>query len=423
MTVRNYEHYEQLPPDELTAAQLESMRSGLRDGAYPGYPAQVDRLVLDPQEVEYDLEGRVILPDGPWTVNPTGAARFAPVPTAEEQAEYAARGLELDSMGRPLHPWFWRMVSDAAIGAVLGTANYYYRAENYTADGVYLHDDCVLLQRRGDTGTWALPGGYRDPGEDSLTATLREGTEETGVTPGPDARIRMVYEGPVADIRATAHAWPETAAYLIDLGYGGEHPPVVVSDESSDVAWVPLSLLEEQDVQLFGSHRFLIEQAVRNREVDLNTDYWTAQFAEAPIAAKTGLVRMRPAVPGEVIRTVLADGTEETVNTAKEDQVVITAASGEEYLVGTEKAASRYEATDVPGVYRAKGKIRVIDNPTERPIIVMAPWGERQYGAADCKLAVIYDPEHPDQVGADRYIIGAAEYAQTYGLVAPETNA
>ncbi|MFC7483180.1 NUDIX domain-containing protein [Luedemannella flava] len=42
-------------------------------------------------------------------------------------------------------------------------------------------DGRVLLERRADTGTWALPAGAIDPGEQPADAAVREVYEETGV--------------------------------------------------------------------------------------------------------------------------------------------------------------------------------------------------------------------------------------------------
>ncbi|MEV0842826.1 NUDIX domain-containing protein [Actinocatenispora sera] len=46
-----------------------------------------------------------------------------------------------------------------------------------------VHDDAgrILLEQRSDTGTWALPAGGIDPGEQPAAAALREIEEETGV--------------------------------------------------------------------------------------------------------------------------------------------------------------------------------------------------------------------------------------------------
>ena len=93
-------------------------------------------------------------------------------------------------------------------------------------------------------------------------------------------------------------------------------------------------------------------QEAEREHVDLSTDEYTVAFAAAPLYAKKALVKMRPARPGETIVTTLADGTEETTNTAGENQVVVTNPGGEEYIIDTDKAAKRYEETDEPGVFR-----------------------------------------------------------------------
>lgn len=158
------------------------------------------------------------------------------------------------------------------------------------------------------------------------------------------------------------------------------------------------------------------EQAPPQREhVDLSTEEYTEKFAAAPLFAKKAIVKIRPATPGEKLETKLADGTVETVNTAGENQVVVTNPGGEEYIIDAEKAQGRYEETEEPGVFRAKGMARILDNPTGGDVSVTAPWGEEQIGAADCKFASLYDPTQPEVISADRYIIGAAEFAETYG--------
>ena len=43
-------------------------------------------------------------------------------------------------------------------------------------------DGAILLQRRRDTGQWALPGGAMDFGETPAECAIRECHEETGIT-------------------------------------------------------------------------------------------------------------------------------------------------------------------------------------------------------------------------------------------------
>lgn len=56
-------------------------------------------------------------------------------------------------------------------------------------------DGDVLLQKRGDTGRWGLPGGAIEPGEIPADAVVREVWEETGLHVRPE-RIVGVYGGP-----------------------------------------------------------------------------------------------------------------------------------------------------------------------------------------------------------------------------------
>ncbi|MDQ3431099.1 MAG: NUDIX domain-containing protein [Actinomycetota bacterium] len=53
----------------------------------------------------------------------------------------------------------------------------------------------VLLQQRGDDGSWGLPGGALDPGETLEQAARRELLEETGLVAGPLVLLD-VYSGP-----------------------------------------------------------------------------------------------------------------------------------------------------------------------------------------------------------------------------------
>jgi 8-oxo-dGTP diphosphatase len=58
-----------------------------------------------------------------------------------------------------------------------------------------------LLIRRGDTGTWALPGGTLEWGETLRTALARELREEAGVESFTVERLVGVYSRPDRDIR------------------------------------------------------------------------------------------------------------------------------------------------------------------------------------------------------------------------------
>jgi 8-oxo-dGTP diphosphatase len=54
----------------------------------------------------------------------------------------------------------------------------------------------ILLQRRSDTGRWAVIGGMLDPGEHPADGIVREVLEETGLRVHPE-RVSGVYLTPV----------------------------------------------------------------------------------------------------------------------------------------------------------------------------------------------------------------------------------
>jgi 8-oxo-dGTP pyrophosphatase MutT (NUDIX family) len=81
----------------------------------------------------------------------------------------------------------------------------------------------VLLTRRTSKlrdhpGQFALPGGSVDPGEDTVTAALRELDEELGLTLGPDAVLGMLDDYPTRSgfvITPVVMAGPGAVADLV----------------------------------------------------------------------------------------------------------------------------------------------------------------------------------------------------------------
>ena len=224
---------------------LGHIKTALKHGEpYPEYPSR--RLVLP--EMTLDI------PDGPWQMNDTDR----PSPDATNAFERA--GYKTDAVGRPLHPLATQMLTDPSIGVVTGRGRYWRWGPNFAADAIVITEEPqphVLLIQRGDTGDWALPGGFINRGEkDAAKSARRELAEETQLhidTPGI-----LVYKGVVGDKRTTLHAWVETSAYLFRIP---ERLPVIGSDDARDARWVALDALEGA---LFGSHRYLLDQAIKS---------------------------------------------------------------------------------------------------------------------------------------------------------------
>ncbi|MBP7774484.1 hypothetical protein KA078_01700 [Candidatus Woesebacteria bacterium] len=136
-------------------------------------------------------------------------------------------------------------------------------------------------------------------------------------------------------------------------------------------------------------------------------------LTEAPVFRKKGIVTARPAVAGELVTTTLASGATETVNSAKSGDWIITNPSREQYIITQAKFESRYEPTEEDGIYRAKGFCRAILNPFEKPIQIMASWGEPQTGDERCMIADTCD-ENGENMGEEPYLIDGDAFAETY---------
>lgn len=161
----------------------------------------------------------------------------------------------------------------------------------------------------------------------------------------------------------------------------------------------------------------MIEQAPEHTtavELDLQSPEWTERLANAPIYAKNVRVRIRRANPGEQIVTSVSDGTEEAVNTAKQNDVVITNPGGEEYILAGKRAMAEYEPTEEEGTFKSKGMVRAVDNPTGKEVEIDAPWGSKEIDGEDCKIAAAFDPAQPEVLSENRYLIAGQEFRDTY---------
>jgi 8-oxo-dGTP pyrophosphatase MutT (NUDIX family) len=115
------------------------------------------------------------------------------------------------------------------------------------ACGVLAVDDLgrVLLQRRRDTGQWAIPMGKQELGETPGQCAIRETQEETGVLTEITG-ILGVYSDP-GHIVAYTDGEIRQEWELILLGRPVSGSPAV-NDEASDVRWVAVADLESLDI-------------------------------------------------------------------------------------------------------------------------------------------------------------------------------
>jgi hypothetical protein len=160
--------------------QLNLLRESLAMNEYPSYPTFQNRLVSDIADLGTTSEGLLIVPDGKWTINKHPNRHDEDThPTDSQRSRLGLECLNYDSQGRPLHPWFDRMIEDPNIGVVTGKGWYWGWGPNLTVDPIIIKQNHILLVKRNDTHGWALPGGMVDPGETVARAGRRETEEET----------------------------------------------------------------------------------------------------------------------------------------------------------------------------------------------------------------------------------------------------
>ena len=99
-------------------------------------------------------------------------------------------------------------------------------------------EDRVLLIRRHDNGEWQSPGGILELDEDIHAGVRREVLEETGYSVEPQ-RLTGVYKNMPLGVVALV--------FLCQVLSGDARP----SEETSDVAWVPLLDVQSRMTEAF----------------------------------------------------------------------------------------------------------------------------------------------------------------------------
>lgn len=121
--------------------------------------------------------------------------------------------------------------------------------------------DEILLIRRSDNGTWALPGGAIDIGESLPQAAVRETREETGIACQVTG-LTGIYTDPGHIILYTSNGETrqEFSVVLTARATGGTPTP---SSETAEVRWVAVGDVDRYEIdpamrlriQHFAEHR------------------------------------------------------------------------------------------------------------------------------------------------------------------------
>lgn len=104
----------------------------------------------------------------------------------------------------------------------------------------------ILLQRRRDTGQWALPGGKQELGETPSQCAVRECEEETGILAKVTALLG-VYSDPAHLVEYTSNGEVRQEFEITLIGVPVSGVPSS-NDEASEVAWFTRDDLEDLDI-------------------------------------------------------------------------------------------------------------------------------------------------------------------------------
>ncbi len=122
-----------------------------------------------------------------------------------------------------------------------------YQNPALAVDAAVRCNDTVLLIQRGNEpwkGSWALPGGFVEYGEDPRDAVLRELEEETGLK-GTIIRLLDARGNPERDPRKHI----VSIVYLVEA----EGEPIG-GDDAADARFWPIDVVLNGEVEIAGDH-------------------------------------------------------------------------------------------------------------------------------------------------------------------------
>lgn len=111
-------------------------------------------------------------------------------------------------------------------------------------------EDAVLLTHHRKLDIWVQLGGHADGDPDVAAVARREGLEESGLDDlevldvAPGAGAPAIFDVDIHRIPARRDE-PEHLHFDVRYAFRAPHREIAVSDESHDLAWVPLDALED----------------------------------------------------------------------------------------------------------------------------------------------------------------------------------
>lgn len=103
----------------------------------------------------------------------------------------------------------------------------------------------LLVQRRRDTGQWALPMGKMELGETPSGCAIRETQEETGVLVEVTGLLGIFSDPGHIVVYGDGEVRQEYEVILLGRPIGGD---LAINDEASDVRWVASDDLRSLDI-------------------------------------------------------------------------------------------------------------------------------------------------------------------------------
>ena len=164
------------------------------------------------------------------------------------------------------------MLAKKVYPLVSSTSKQYPDAPRVAVGAVVRHQDKVLLVLRNQApaeGVWAIPGGSVELGETLRAAAEREILEETGL---------QIEAGPIIytfDVIQRDEAGRVQYHYvIIDLLAQAIDPaqPLQPADDVKDAAWFKMSDLDDPDLPVSETTRFLLQSMLRDSSSEDQTD-------------------------------------------------------------------------------------------------------------------------------------------------------